>query len=62
MKNYDYKFVEVPTSESGKDANAALKMCAQIITAEAKGGWRLKQIIEPHTTGSYLIILEKELG
>ena len=43
MKNYEYKFVEVPTSENGKEANAPLKICAQIITAESKGGWRLKQ-------------------
>ena len=47
MKNYEYKFVEVPTSENGKEANAPLKICAQIITAESKGGWRLKQIMEP---------------
>ncbi len=38
MKNYEYKFVEVPTSENGKEANAPLKICAQIITAESKGG------------------------
>ena len=44
MKNYEYKFVEVPTSENGKEANAPLKICAQIITAESKGGWRLKQL------------------
>ena len=66
MKNYEYKFVEVPTSENGKEANAPLKICAQNITAESKGGWRLKQIMEPQANvrnaNSYLIILEKEVG
>ena len=66
MKNYEYKFVEVPTSENGKEANAPLKICAQIITAESKGGWRLKQFMEAQAyvgiANSYLIILEKEVG
>ena len=34
MKNYEYKFVEVPTSENGKEANAPLKICAQITRAD----------------------------
>ena len=30
MKNYEYKFVEVPTSENGKEANAPLKILSLI--------------------------------
>lgn len=62
MKNYEYKFIEIPASEKGKEANSPLKLCAQIITTESKSGWRLKQIMEPKTVeSSYLIILEKEV-
>ena len=59
MTNYEYKFVEVPAQEAGKEDASPFKICAQIITAESKAGWRLKQIVTALGV-SYLVILEKE--
>ena len=58
MTNYEYKFVEVPAQEAGKESSSPFKICAQIITTESTAGWRLKQIVPAPT--SYLVILEKE--
>ena len=55
MTNYEYKFVEVPAQEAGKDDASPFKIC----TAESKAGWRLKQIVTAPEV-SYLVILEKE--
>ena len=50
MKNYEYKFVEVPVAPDKKeDAKgfSPYKICARVIGTESQAGWRLKQIMEP---------------
>ena len=67
MKNYEYKFVEVPVApEKKEDAKgfSPYKICARVIGTESQAGWRLKQIMEPKMTvigaNAYLVILERE--
>ena len=67
MKNYEYKFVEVPVAPDKKeDAKgfSPYKICARVIGTESQAGWRLKQIMEPKMSvigaNAYLVILERE--
>ena len=66
---YQYKFIEVLLVKSFKaKRGASFENCKEIIVAEAKNGWRLKQIVTPvnEKTGVYMpycyqIIFEKEI-
>lgn len=66
---YEYKFIEVPLDRGFRvKRGASFENCKEIIMAEAKNGWRLKQIIAPvnEKTGAYMplcyqIIFEKEI-
>lgn len=68
MKEYEYKFVEVSAKRGLKDkAGDTFDECKQIIIAEAKNGWRLKQVVTPfnekmgvYGVMGYQIIFEKE--
>ena len=68
MKNYEYKFVEVPVApEKKEDAKgfSPYKICARVIGTESQAGWRLKQIMEPKMSvigaNAYRVILEREI-
>ena len=69
MKKYEYKFVEVP-KKSGLRVRTGetFEACKKVIQAEAKEGWRLKQVVTPflENTGAfvtycYQIIYEREV-
>ena len=67
MKNYEYKFVEVPIAPQNKEDvknYSPFKIFARVIGTEAQTGWRLKQIMEPKMSvigaNAYLVILERE--
>lgn len=69
IKMYEYKFVRVPFKRKLKDPmDASFERVKEIITEEAKNGWRLKQVVIPanEKTGvygafCYEVILEKEI-
>lgn len=66
---YEYKFVRVPFKRKLKDPmDASFERVKEIITEEAKNGWRLKQVVVPanEKTGvygafCYEVIFEKEI-
>lgn len=66
---YQYKFVEVPFDKIlGIKKGSYFEKCKDIITLEAKNGWRLKQVVTPTNEKSgisssycYQIIFEKEI-
>lgn len=67
---YEYKFVRVPFKGKMKDPkDVSFERVKEIITEEAKNGWRLKQVVIPanEKTGvygafCYEIIFEKKIG
>ena len=69
MKNYEYKFVEIPRKTGLKaKTGETFEECKQVIVAEAEQGWRLKQVVTPfdEKTGvfvshCYQIIFEREV-
>ena len=69
MKNYEYKFVEVPREKGLKvKAGDTFEKCKEVILEETAHGWRLKQIVTPfiEQTGVYApycyqIIFEREV-
>ena len=69
MKEYEYKFVEIPRNvrKNGKVGDA-FEECKRVILAESENGWQLKQVVTPFNekTGvfvahCYQIILERKL-
>ena len=67
---YEYKFVEVPTVTNGLKTKPgeSFEKCKSVIQSEAKGGWRLKQVVAPfnekmgvYSAVGYQIIFEREL-
>ncbi len=65
MKKYEYKFIEVTRQ---RKKGATMKICQDIIVAEAEKGWRLSQLVqefkEPmnvNVPAGYQIILEREV-
>ncbi len=68
MKQYEYKFVEVPRKYGLNAKNGdSFEECKQVILSEAGQGWRLKQVVTPFnektglfTTSCYQIIFERE--
>lgn len=73
MTQFEYKFVQVSRSPKFAKQKERLncddfKKCEDIITLEAKNGWRLKQVVVPYqerfglfAAKGYEIILEKEI-
>lgn len=66
MAQYEYKFVEIPRSSLFAKQDDFEK-CKEVISSEAKNGWRLKQVIVPYQENcgaffakGYEIIFEKE--
>lgn len=68
MKQYEYKFVEVPRARGAKAQNGdTFAACKQIITENAANGWRLQQVVTPfnektgiYSVTCYQIIFERE--
>ena len=74
MKNYEYKFVEVPVVATKKGIVSiahkgdTFEACKEVIMTESKNGWRLKQVVVPFNEKSgvygadcYQVIFEKEI-
>lgn len=69
IRVYEYKFVKVPFVRQLKSPiDATFEKVKEIITEEAKNGWRLKQVVIPanEKTGvygafCYEIIFEKKI-
>ncbi|MGL4799622.1 MAG: DUF4177 domain-containing protein [Cellulosilyticaceae bacterium] len=70
MKNYEYKFVQVPVKSGFKvKAGDTYEVCKGVIIEEAQQGWRLKQVVVPfnektgvYGASSYEVIFEREIG
>ena len=69
MKQYEYKFINVPAKVGFKvKAGDTFEECKDIINSESSKGWRLKQIVVPfnekmgvYGASGYEIIFEKEI-
>lgn len=69
MKEYEYKFVEVPKKTGLKvKTGETFEECKQVILTEAAQGWRLKQVVTPFVEKaggfvpySYQVIFEREV-
>lgn len=68
MKKYEYKFVEIQREAGLKvKVGDTFEKCKQVITEEAKQGWKLQQVVTPFnektgvdTPYCYQIIFERE--
>lgn len=69
MKQYEYKFVNVPAQGGFKVKKGdTFNKCKEIINLKAKEGWQLKQVVVPfnektgvYGTSCYEIIFEREI-